>query len=165
VTDDDNVVRIDFARKTIVGADGAERPIRSDDGPKPAAGDKALVPPDESKLACFSRLVDEGLVLVTLDARVPGVQVPKRFAGALQFHLNFSHRFRVPDFAYDDLGVRATLGFDTGDFKCVVPWNAVYAMSSQVLNERRVFPESFPQELLAVLPALAAAAEDDEPGS
>lgn len=167
----DKVVRVDFARRTRVDDDGVEHAIPAASAePTPPAKPAAEPAPkrrglepirDESKLACFTRMVDAGLVLVTIDARAPGVSVPAKFRGMLQLNLSFSHRFHIADFEYDDLGIRATLSFDTGDHKCIAPWSSIYAMSSEALEERRVFPESFPQELLAMLPALAAAAGVD----
>ena len=104
----------------------------------------------------FAGMIEHGLVLVTLDTRSPGVDVPEIFRGTPQLHLSFSRRFGLEDFDYDENCVRATLSFDHGDHRCVVPWAAVYGLTCESIDERVAFPESFPQELLALLPELAS---------
>ena len=109
---------------------------------------------------CIRDRIEQGLVVVTFDTRRPGVRVPEQYRGIPQLHLSFSSRFRIDDFAYDEAGVRATLSFDNEDSFCDVPWSAVYAMSCETAHERHVFTESFPQELLAILPSVLAGGEE-----
>ena len=146
---DNNVIRVDFRQRQVLPAD--EEPVALPDADA-----------EESKFATFSRLVEEGLVMVTLDTRVPGVSVPAAFANQPQLHLNFSHRFRIQDFAYDEASVRATLSFDSGEFFCVVPWAAVYVMVCEVADACHLYPSEFPAELQSVLPKLLAQLEGAE---
>lgn len=127
----DNVVRVAF---------GAARPIRADACPRAA-----------EKLAAFTRLVDAGMVLVHLDTRVPGARVPPQYAGDVQLGLNFSHRFGLGDFVFDDVGVRASLSFQGQPFFCDVPWSAVFMMRSYVTDDVALFTESMPRELARLL--------------
>ena len=48
------------------------------------------------------------MVMVVMDTRRQGVQVPPRFADDFQLRLNFSHKFYIDDFEYDEYGVRAS---------------------------------------------------------
>jgi hypothetical protein len=141
------VVRVDF---------GAKRPVPSS---KPATISSAPGRHDEEKLAVFTRMIDRGLVMVTLDGRAPGVMVPEHLADEPQLALNFSHRFGIDDFAYDERGVRASLSFSGRDVFCDVPWTAVWMMRSQVDGELAISPESVPPEIQA---ALAQASEELE---
>lgn len=145
-TSPDNVVRVAF---------GAPR--------------EAEIPADPTaaeKLEIFTRLIDAGMVLVNLDARQPGVRVPPMYEGDAQLGLNFSHRFGLDDFAYDERGVRATLSFQGAGHFCDVPWGAVFMVRSYVTGEVVLFPASLPPEIAPLLegiePHLNAARPGDE---
>lgn len=106
------------------------------------------------KLQAFERLIDEGMVLVTLDSRRPGVSVPPHHRGDAQLGLNFSHRFYVDDFTYDEQGVRASLSFRGEPFFCDIPWSAVFMLRSHVTDEVFLFPSSVPAELEGMLKSI-----------
>lgn len=139
---DDNVIRVDFRQRQVLDTDEEVAPL-----PEPG---------QEAKHETFARLIDIGLVMVTLDTRVSGVDVPEAFGGVPQLHLNFSHRFRIPDFAYDEESVSATLSFETGEHHCVVPWEAIYVMVCEAADACHLYPGEFPAELQSVLPKLLA---------
>ncbi len=142
-----NVVRVDFAarRAKPVPAPTPTQP--------PAAAQLGAERPE--KLRMFARLIEKGMVMVTIDSRVDNTRLPSRFAGELQLNLNFSHRFGLADFDYDDEGLRASLSFGGTPFFCDIPWTAIYGMTSSVDGERMLWPDSFPRELVALLPAQA----------
>jgi hypothetical protein len=142
-----NVVRVDFAarRPKTVPAPTPTQP--------PAAADLKADRPE--KLRMFARLIEKGMVMVTIDSRVDNARLPSRFAGELQLNLNFSHRFGLADFDYDDDGLRASLSFGGTPFFCDIPWTAVYGMTSSIDGERMLWPDSFPRELVSLLPAQA----------
>ncbi|QED26875.1 hypothetical protein FRD01_06390 [Microvenator marinus] len=104
------------------------------------------------KLEVFSELIESGIVMVTLDTRVEGVHVPQQFAGMPQLHLNFSYDYQIPDFDFDGEGVRASLSFSGVNTFCEIPWDAVYMMRPETIEDSVVFPMSFPQEILDMLP-------------
>lgn len=112
----------------------------------------AADPHASEKFAVFSRFAEKGKVMVTLDARRPGVSVPSRFAEDPQLNLDFSMRFGLADFAFDARGVRASLSFQRVPFFCDLPWSAVYALYSHVDNERLTWARSLPREILEQLP-------------
>lgn len=109
-------------------------------------------PSASEKHAVFSRFAEQGKVMVTLDARRPGVSVPPSLASEPQLNLDFSHRFGVADFAYDARGVRASLSFNRQPYFCEVPWSAVYSLLSHADNERLTWARSLPPEILERLP-------------
>lgn len=112
------------------------------------------------KLQAFQRLIEEGMVLVNLDARRPGVSVPEQHVGDVQLGLNFSHRFYAPDFDFDEQGVRASLSFRGEPFFCDIPWSAVFMMRSHVTDEVFLFPTSVPSELEDMLRSIEAQLEE-----
>jgi len=174
----DNVIRVDFAR----GRPVAQHPASLDNSNEdtglsvhslPGAHDTDAIatssalpettPATRRHLHAFSSFIDLGVVTVTVDTRVPGVSVPASLAGQPNLLLNFSYRYHIPDFAYDDDGVRATLGFDDGDFMCVLPWASIYMMVSNATRETFIAPEHFPEELRIAIGKMVELGELDDP--
>lgn len=120
----------------------------------------AFDPRSRAKWAAFSEMIEDGMVMVTLDSRRPGVDVPAEFRGVPALNLNFSLRFYIEDFDWDLDGVRATLAFESGEYLCIVPWTAVYVMSCVTSEKVFVAPDDMPEERRARLPALLAAIEE-----
>ena len=144
--ENDNVIQVNF------GAARAPEPESES-----AAVDEVPVDPAAAqKHEAFARLIEVGTVMITLDARVPGVLVPGAFEGDLQLNLNFCHEFRIPDFDFDQNGVRASLSFSGRDHWCDIPWFAVYMMRSHENGDVMVFPSSLPEEIKAMLPEAQA---------
>jgi hypothetical protein len=85
----------------------------------------------------FDALVPGG-VLVILDARRPGVVVPKIHSASPKLGLRFGLDLVPPivDLSYDANGVSGVLSFGGVSERCVVPWSAVYAMTSVIAAER-----------------------------
>lgn len=154
-----NVVRVDFAAKK------QKPPMPALKQPPSSA---ELGPERPEKLRMFARLIERGMVAITADARRDNARVPSRYASDLELKLNFSHKFGIGDFFYDDDGVRASLSFQGQAFFVDIPWTAVYGMLSHVDGERMIWPDSLPQELKALLPPQARHPvsdddKDDEP--
>jgi hypothetical protein len=143
-----NVIRVDFgARSRTKPGTPRDQITKEIKLPTPAGP-----PGQESKLDCFRRLIDRGLVLLTFDTRHPEARVPPAFRGQPQLALSFSLRFGVDDFAYDHDGVRGTLSFQRRPFFCEIPWDSVYMMRSEVADELLVWPEGLPPEVADQLP-------------
>ena len=104
------------------------------------------------KFGVFSDLIENGVVMVTLDTRADGVQIPAQFDGMPQLHLNFCYDYQIPDFDFDDHGIRASLSFGGQNYFCDIPWDAVYMMRPEEDLEGMVFPASLPEEIRAMLP-------------
>lgn len=144
----DNVIEVDFGAKR-------EPPEVK------ASSDVPTAENAEQKLEAFSRLVDGGTVMITLDARRPQVSVPAKYETDAQLNLNFCHEFGIPDFSYDEEGVRASLSFGGRDVWCDVPWDAVYMMRGHESGDVLIFPSSLPEEIRALLPQIQELAEVD----
>ena len=93
--------------------------------------------------------LEQGMVMIHLDARRPGVLVPPHLRNESHLRLNLSYRFDPPDLSVSDWGVRSTLSFSGTRFTIAVPWSALFAIASHVTKELGwVFPEDVPDELL-----------------
>ncbi len=100
---------------------------------------------ETAKYRVFERMVEQGMVMVTLDTRMAGVVVPDQFEGLPELRLNFSHLFQIEDFDYDERGVRASLSFEGVRRFCDVPWEAVFMLYSHETGDVVVFdPEKLP---------------------
>ncbi len=100
------------------------------------------------------------MVLVHLDARRTGVDVPAKYAVDAELRLNLSYRFASRDLTIGDADVTCTLSFGGFPFRCVLPYSAIYAVTSHVTGEALVWPEDLPAELVAGLePGLDPASE------
>ena len=85
--------------------------------------------------------------MVTLDARLPGVDVPARFRDDGRLRLNLSHRFGLA-MELNDWGIHATLTFGGVPHSCKLPWNSIYQVMSHATSEQFVFPADVPDDLL-----------------
>jgi hypothetical protein len=113
------------------------------------------------KLETFRALIDEALVAVMVDPRIAGVEIPAALRGQPWVVLNFSHRFRLPDFAYDEAGVRATLSFPQGDAHVSLPWRSVFLLAQPSTRREVPWPEHFPPALVEQIRVRQAQARAD----
>lgn len=115
-------------------------------------------PPLEKKDRLLAAL-DQGMVMVHLDARSPGVMVPTHLRGEHHLRLNLSYRFDPPDLTVGDWGVRSTLSFSGSRFGVAIPWSALFAITSYATNEFWMYPDSLPPELLEAVTEKVPAGE------
>src|SRR5436190_15416771 len=92
--------------------------------------------------------LDQGMVMVHLDARRPGVLVPSTLRGEAHLRLNLSYNFAPPDLSVSDWGVRSTLSFSGSRFTVAVPWSALFAITSHTTKEFWMYPDDMPEELI-----------------
>jgi stringent starvation protein B len=93
--------------------------------------------------------LDQGMVMIHLDARRPGVSVPSHLRGESHLRLNLSYRFDPPDLSVTEWGVRSTLSFSGSRFTVAVPWSALFAIASHVTKDLFwMYPDDMPPELL-----------------
>ena len=104
-----------------------------------------------TKRACLEHLMDQGKVLVHINARLPGVILPAHLEGQAVVPLNLSHLFNLDVFELDDETVRANLSFQGERFLCVLPWPSIFAISSHETGESHVFPSDIPPELVSTM--------------
>ena len=105
------------------------------------------VGPTATKKNVLEQLLEQGMVLVALDARVEGVDVPAHLGKDPQLRLNLSFRFGLP-MVVDEWGVAATLTFAGIPYNCRFPWTAIFLMVSHVSGQPYLFPDDIPAELL-----------------
>ncbi len=116
---------------------------------------------DEKKSRLLSSL-EEGMAMVHLDARHPGVLVPEHLRQPY-LALNLSYKFDPPDLAVSDWGVRSTLSFSGKRFTVGLPWSAIYGIFSHASGELWMYPDDIPKELLGSTGPFAGAATPAPP--
>ena len=105
----------------------------------------------KSKRDALLAFLDKGMTMVHLDARKEGVVVPRHFVGQQDLRLNLSYRFGGAQMEISDESVEATLTFGGAPFRVIIPFSAMYALTSHVTGAGLVFPESLPEDILAAL--------------
>ena len=99
----------------------------------------------------------EGMVMVHLDARRPGVLVPRDLKCESHLRLHLSYRFDPPDLSVGEWGIRSTLSFSGKQFTVAIPWAALFAITSKAITSKKthefwMFPEDIPIELTQIPP-------------
>jgi stringent starvation protein B len=109
-------------------------------------------PPD--KRGVVEQLLEQGAVLVHVDARREEVAVPTRFRGDPKLVLRFGYGLSpaIVDLAVDERGISGTLTFSGQPFHCELPWTAVYAAVVEGAQKGMVWPEDIPDVVLAPPP-------------
>ena len=86
--------------------------------------------------------------MVHLDARRDGVVVPPQYSMDAHLRLNLSYRYGIPDLDISDQRVQATLSFGGRPFRCIIPWNSVFGITSHGTGDGQVWPEDLPVEVV-----------------
>lgn len=133
---EDNVVAVDFSR----GRARPEPPAKDDHSHK--SGTSGVY--DAVKRFAFDKYIAEGLVQIEFATMYPGVVIPEHLKAKPIERLNFSHKFRVADFKWDETGVSATLSVNKTPAFCHVPWGAIFVMLSKAFDEAIAWPCSYP---------------------
>jgi stringent starvation protein B len=110
------------------------------------------------KKKTLQQYLSRGVAMIHLDARRDGVRVPERFKEDAHLRLNLSYRYSIPDFDLDEERVQATLSFGGVPFQCIVPWQAIFGITSHSTGDGQVWPEDLPTEVVRTL-----AERDDTP--
>ena len=103
---------------------------------------------DNEKKDRLLSALDQGMVMVHLDARRPGVLVPRHLCGESHLRLNLSYKFDPPDLTVGEWGIRSSLSFNGSRFKVAIPWSALFAITSHLTKEFWLYPDDMPQELI-----------------
>jgi len=99
---------------------------------------------NKNKYDILVQFLSEGDAMVCLDARHPEVDIPNKDNPALSlvFNLNFRRPFDV-----QETGIFATLAFGGRPHKCVIPFEAVWAIHEPESKKGQVWEASFPKDL------------------
>jgi stringent starvation protein B len=101
--------------------------------------------------------------MVCLDARHSAVDVPNTHKDNPALSLVFNLNFRRP-FDVEETGIFATLAFGGRPHKCVIPFEAVWAIHEPESKKGQVWEESFPKDLkLQVGANVEAVGPESEP--
>ncbi|MDA0712931.1 MAG: hypothetical protein O2897_02975 [bacterium] len=131
---------------------------------------KSVIPTEATDISLqkhkvFTDLIANGTVSLILDARLDSVKVPIDFKDSDSLRLNFSHRYGIKDFAYNEKGVSATLSFAKGFYFCVIPWKAVFLIEMADGKSGAVWSEEVlsvpPKDILVPLLRLVDNDEDN----
>tara|TARA_B100000949_G_scaffold22815_1_gene17493 strand:- start:117 stop:578 length:462 start_codon:yes stop_codon:yes gene_type:complete len=101
---------------------------------------------NKNKYDLLVQLLSEGDAMVCLDARYPDVDVPNTHKDNPALSLVFNLNFRRP-FDVQETGIFATLAFGGRPHKCVIPFEAVWAIHEPESKKGQVWEESFPKDL------------------
>jgi stringent starvation protein B len=102
------------------------------------------VPSKKQTLLAFLK---RGVAMVHLDARRPGVAVPPQYAADAHLRLNLSLRYAIPDLDISDRRIQATLSFAGRPFQCLLPWEAIFAITVPS-GDGQVWTEDLPEEMI-----------------
>ena len=101
---------------------------------------------NKNKYDILVQLLSEGDAMVCLDARHPEVDVPNTHKDNPALSLVFNLNFRRP-FDVQETGIFATLAFGGRPHKCIIPFEAVWAIHEPVSKKGQVWEGSFPKDL------------------
>jgi len=101
---------------------------------------------NKNKYDFLVQLLSEGDAMVCLDARHSEVDVPNTHKDNPVLSLVFNLNFRRP-FDVEETGIFATLAFGGRPHKCVIPFEAVWAIHEPESKKGQVWEESFPKDL------------------
>ena len=101
---------------------------------------------NKNKYDILVQLLSEGDAMVCLDARHAEVDVPNTHKDNPALSLVFNLNFRRP-FDVQETGIFATLAFGGRPHKCVIPFEAVWAIHEPESKKGQVWEESFPKDL------------------
>ena len=91
-------------------------------------------------------LLETGDAMVCLDARLPDVDVPKNQKSNSSLNLVFNLNFRQPIEINQD-AISATLAFSGRPYKCLLPFEAVWAIYDPNMQNGQVWEESIPADM------------------
>lgn len=106
---------------------------------------------DKRKL--LEEMLAVGVVLVYLDSRREGVELPDSVRSEPIVALHISHTFDC-DLQIDEVGVRANLSFQRQRHPCVVPWASIFAMGQLSDGKSAIFTADVPPDVRAELESM-----------
>ena len=129
--------------------------------PSPVLEDETSSP-DKRKLV--EEMLEEGPVLLHINAATGGVDVPMKYRDDPRLVLRFGYGLSPPivDLNVDEDGISGTLTFEGRPYHCTIPWCGMYAAVLESRKQGMVWPEDVPEEVLEDL-STARLGEDDTP--
>lgn len=120
-------------------------------------------PDRPSKQDAFLALLAEGRTSLHLDARREGVVVPEHLKTEAHLVLQYGHDLPIPipDLQIDEHGVSATLSFNRTAWSTVIPWSAVYVVTSAE-GRGVLYKEHVPGDVSVLADTASAAPDGDD---
>lgn len=114
-----------------------------------------------NKQILAEQLLMRGSVFIHLDARQENVVCPGWLKPRPQLVLQVGYSMPIPifDLLVDEEGISGTLSFSQCPVKCVLPWDAIYALVGEDGNGQ-IWADSMPAEVIAELKAEQARAAE-----
>lgn len=103
----------------------------------------------KQKKETFEQFVSGEYVLVTLDGRSEGAEVPEHCRENARLSLKVSNYFQGA-MRWDAMGITAALRFSGTYYDCRLPWHAIWLMQS-ASNEHKIWTEDIPPDIIAEL--------------
>lgn len=103
----------------------------------------------ETKQACALRLLQEGSIMIYIDARRSGVLVPRHYRDNHKLVLQFAYDLPLPirDLSITDHAISGTLSFNREPYWCTIPWSSVYAIMQADGDEQQIWASDAPPEV------------------
>ena len=80
-----------------------------------------------SKRQIIEKSLTKSKVLIGFAVQTKGVDIPAVFKDEIVLRLNLSYNFGLP-IQINDFGVIATLTFTGNNYKCKIPWKAIFSI-------------------------------------
>jgi hypothetical protein len=103
----------------------------------------------EKKVELFENWMQGDHVLVHLDSRADGVEVPAHLNGNHALTLKMSYHFQA-ETTHDETAITSYLRFNNSYEKCLIPWTAIWGLTN-AKSENQIWPEDLPKEMLIEL--------------
>ena len=100
---------------------------------------------NQEKQKAFEEWMKGDHVLLQVDSRAEGIEVPHHLAGNHALVLKLSYLFQG-EILHDESGITAYLKFDGDYHKCVIPWSSVWGIVSAE-KEYAMWREDLPAEI------------------
>jgi stringent starvation protein B len=121
-------------------------------------------PDSPDKRKAVESLLERGPILIHVDSRHDGVDVPPRLRGNPRLILRFGYGLTPPisDLEVGEEQLTGTLTFGGTPYTCQVPWPAVYAVMVEGEQRGTVWPEDVPEDVLLAPPEKADRPDREE---
>lgn len=99
--------------------------------------------PDQSnfeKYDCFCKFIEDGMVQVEVITSDPGIVIPEHLKQKPLELINWSKRFLIKDFSYDEQGVRGSLNYGGKVLFTDLPWSSIWSMRIRDTDRHQAWP-------------------------
>lgn len=106
----------------------------------------------------LEHFLNGGLVGISVNPKVAGVDLPEHLMTENKVDLNLSYGFKLPAFHITNDEVRATLSFNKKEYFCIMPWSSIFYMEASHKEETAKPSDKYLLDLLCMPKDLQAEA-------